>query len=90
MINSHVWVFFCSSGPELEYDLLPDEKSFESRQLVLGLVVEWTVNAQDSGVGNQHSDPSDSIAICSVVADTATRSENARCFVLHHARLVGQ
>jgi hypothetical protein len=39
---------------------------------MLGLVVEWTVNAPDSGVGNQHSDPSDFIAICSVLADTTT------------------
>jgi hypothetical protein len=90
MINSYVLVFFCSSGSDSEYDLLPDEQSFESRQLVLGMVAEWAVNAPDRGVGNQRSDPSDFIAICSVVADTATRSENARCLVLHHAGLAGQ
>jgi hypothetical protein len=59
MIISHAWVFSCSSKPNPEYELRPDEQSLESRQLMLGLVVEWTVNAPDSGVGNQHSDPSD-------------------------------
>jgi hypothetical protein len=90
MIISHVWVFFCSFSPDADYDLLSDYQSFESRQLVLGLVVEWTVNTSDSGVGNQHSDPSEFIVICSVVADTATRSANARRFVSHQAGLAGQ
>jgi hypothetical protein len=48
--------------------------------------VEWTVNAPDRGVGNPHSDPSDFIEICSVLADTATRSEKVRCFVLQSMR----
>jgi hypothetical protein len=63
MIISHVWVFFCSSSPDADYDLLSAYQSFESRQLVLGLVVEWTVNTSDSGVGHQHSDPSEFIVI---------------------------
>jgi hypothetical protein len=53
-------------------------------------MLEWTVNAPGIGVGNQRGAPSDSIAICSVLADTATRSVDERCFVLYHASLAGQ